>query len=163
MARVLFAAAVLAGCASSPPQPTPQPAARTPAAVGLDYATYRKVTDQPYRSKVHGNRMVDVYVNAVGADAYVSERGMPVGSVVVKVATDGAIFVMEKRAAGFAPDHGDWYFALHWPSPPPEQQAKFGKSVDWRMPDPRVNYCFDCHDAYDRGLGGLTPSSVLPR
>jgi len=163
---------LVAACGSGTPRDTTtvaKPAAvassaTMPAdAVGAGYLSYRKVTDQPYRSRVHGDRMVDVYVSPGGEQAYLGDGEIPVGTVVVKAATDGAIFVMEKRASGFAPDHLDWYYALHWLSPPPEQKARFGDAVDWRSPSPRVSYCWECHDDYDRGLGGLTPSSILPR
>jgi hypothetical protein len=162
---------LLAACGATPAATTAtRPAARAdaPAAMpadapGADYLGYRKVTDRPYRSRVHGDRWVDVYVTAEAADAYLGEGDIPVGATIVKAATDGAIFVMQKRAPGYAPQHGDWYYALHWPSPPPEQRKRFGATVDWRSPSPRVAYCWECHDDYDRSLGGLTPSSLLPR
>ena len=160
---VLLLAACGSGAATTIVKP-PATAKTMPAdAVGAGYPSYRKVTERPYRSAVHGNRMVDVYVSPGSEQAYLGDGEIPVGTIVVKAATDGAIFVMEKRAPGYAPEHLDWYYALHWPSPPPEQRERFGETVDWRSPSPRVEYCWDCHDAYDRGLGGLTPSSILPR
>ena len=175
MVRALVSAVLLVACggASSAPSSLPRPLAErrppdpvgaVPAgAVGAGYLGYRKVTDRPYRSRVHGDRLVEVYVSAGAADAYLGEGAIPVGAVIVKAASDGATFVMEKRPAGFAPEHGDWYYALHWRDPPADQRARFGGAIDWRSPSPRVAYCHDCHDSYDRGLGGLTPSSLLPR
>src|SRR4051812_34238581 len=55
-----------------------------PLEVGADYARYRKVTDKPFQSLDHGNRWVDVYVNAVGAGAYLSGAPVPIGTIVVK-------------------------------------------------------------------------------
>ena len=47
------------------------------------------------------------------------------------------IFVMEKRAAGYDPDNGDWYYAFAKP--------------DWTLlgegMDGKVQYCVGCHDA----------------
>jgi len=140
-----------------------------PLEVGADYLRYRKLTDRPFQSLDHGNRWVDVYVNEVGAGAYLSGAPIPVGTVVVKtswVDHDGApggepgpIFVMAKRAAGYWPERDDWYFAIHWADPP----AKFGGPVYWRGKSPRAAYCWQCHNLYDRHLGGLVSSTQLPR
>jgi len=182
----------LAACGGAPPAPapasqppaSPAPAVRAaasddpestfgPLEVGRDYLSYQKVTDKPFQSLDHGNRWVDVYVNAIGARAYLSGAPMPVGSIVVKTSwqnedgqpstVEGPIFVREKRAPGYAPAHDDWYFAIHWADPPPAERAKFGGPVYWRGNSPRAAYCWECHDLYDRRLGGLTPSSQLPR
>jgi hypothetical protein len=183
--RTLVAALLLAGCGSSTTaqdvrSAPPAPPAKDPGSVygplevGADYATYRKVTDAPYLSLVHGNRWVHVYVNELGADAYLDGSEMPVGSIVVKTSVEGdehgqptlvpgPLYVMEKRAPGFAPDHGDWFFAIHWADPTPPMRKSLGGPIYWRTPSPRADYCSDCHDGYDRGLGGLTPSSQLPR
>jgi hypothetical protein len=145
-----------------------------PLDVGADYATYRRLTEKPFLSRVHGNRWVDVYVNEIGADAYLSGAPIPVGTKIVKTSWQqdddggpskiaGPIYVMEKRAPGYFPDHEDWYFAIHWAAPPPADAAKYGGPIYWRGKSPRAAYCWECHDSYDRSLGGLVPSSVLPR
>jgi hypothetical protein len=144
-----------------------------PLDVGADYLTYRKLTDRPFQSLDHGNRWVDVYVNAVGATEYLSGAAMPVGAIVVKTSwqndhgqpsnVEGPIFVMEKRAPGYSPAHDDWYFAIHWAHPPTEDAAKLGGPVYWRGRSPRAAYCWECHDLYDRHLGGLVSSAQLPR
>ncbi|HEX7835816.1 MAG TPA: cytochrome P460 family protein [Kofleriaceae bacterium] len=144
-----------------------------PLDVGADYPGYRKLTDRPFQSLDHGNRWVDVYVNAIGADAYLSGAPIPVGTIVVKTSWQddggqpsgvaGPVFVMQKRAAGYAPEHDDWYFAIHWANPPPEDQRKLGGPIYWRGKSPRAAYCWECHDLYDRHLGGLVSSTQLPR
>ena len=144
-----------------------------PLEVGADYLGYRKVTDAPFRSLDHGNRWVDVYVNERGAAAYLSGAPVPVGTIVVKTSwldaggkpgpVAGPLFVMEKRAPGYAPARDDWYYAIRWEQPPPAEAARFGGPFYWRGGSPRVAYCWECHDLYDRRLGGLTPSSLLPR
>lgn len=177
LAICLAACAAPAAAPASPPAsppPTGDPESTFgPLEVGADYRRYQKVTDKPFQSLDHGNRWVDVYVNAVGVRPYLSGAPMPIGSIVVKTswqdaggapsAIEGPIFIMEKRAPGYAPEHDDWYFAIHWASPPPAERAKFGGPVYWRGKSPRAAYCWECHDLYDRRLGGLTPSSQLPR
>jgi hypothetical protein len=166
----------LAACSGGvPPRPAKPPATEEtfgPLEVGADYATYRKVSDAPFLSLDHGNRWVEVFVNELGARAYLDGTDIPVGTVVVKTsrvtvdkqATDvaGPMFVMEKRAPGYAPDHEDWWYAIYWPDPPAADAKRFG-SIYWRGKSKRVAYCVDCHDNYVRGLGGLVPSSLLPR
>ena len=105
--------------------------------------------------------------NAIGLAAYDSSAPIPVGTVVVKTSTvdeagttAGPIYVMEKRAAGYAPDEDDWWYAIHWAAP---DDPKLGGPIYWRGKSPRVDYCADCHTSYDRSLGGLIPSSVLKR
>lgn len=165
-----------AGTAVGPPAaPAPHSedeSAYGPLTVGADYRSYRRFTPEPFLSRAHGNRWVDVYVNDIGAEAYGTEADIPVGTVVVKTSwlddggepgpIPGPIFVMEKRAPGYFPEHGDWYYAIHWAKP----TGAFAKSgpIYWRGKSDRVAYCYDgCHDNYDRGLGGLVPSSLLPR
>jgi hypothetical protein len=156
---------------ASPPLPSPPgfPAL----GVGGDYRHYRKLTPAPFLSKVHGNRWVDVYVNEVGADAYLDGGPIPVGTTIVKASWEGKdgapstfagpTYVMRKEKPGYAPDHDDWYFAIYWPEPTPEQRAELGGPIYWQGDSPRVAYCSGCHDSYDRDLGGLTPSSLLDR
>jgi hypothetical protein len=144
-----------------------------PLEVGADYLGYRKVTDKPFQSLDHGNRWVDVYVNAIGATQYLSGAPVPVGTIVVKTSWQddhgkpssivGPLFIMEKRAAGYAPEHDDWYFAIHWANPPAADAKQLGGPIYWRGKSRRAAYCWECHDLYDRRLGGLTPSSQLPR
>jgi hypothetical protein len=144
-----------------------------PLEVGADYRTFRKVTTEPFLSRVHGNRWVDVYVNEIGADAYVHGGEIPVGTTVVKTSwqdDDGApstvagpIYVMQKRPIATSPEHDGWYFAIHWAKPPPDDARRFGGPIYWRGGSPKVAFCWQCHDAYDNSLGGLVPSSIVPR
>jgi hypothetical protein len=191
--RSVFALGLAAACGGAPPTSTDpggadregrmrSAATRLPAAgedtfgpleVGADYASYRKVTDKPFQSLDHGNRWVDVYVNEIGAAAYLSGAPVPVGTIVVKTSWQddhgrpssiaGPLFIMEKRAAGYAPEHDDWYFAIHWANPPAADARQLGGPIYWRGKSKRAAYCWECHDLYDRRLGGLTPSSQLPR
>jgi hypothetical protein len=71
----------------------------------------------------------------------------------------GPIFVMEKREAGFNPDQGDWWYAIHWAEPAESWTKKGGGPIYWRTPSPKAQYCFDCHDSFDRQLGGIPAES----
>jgi hypothetical protein len=133
--------------------------------VGADWASYTKVNKSSFESPTHGNRWVDVWVNQVGLAAYQSEEPFPVGTIVVKTSweaeggakTDvaGPIFVMHKREAGFAPEHEDWWYGLHWETVPASWVARMGgkEQVYWRSPSSKVDYCWGCHENYDRNMG----------
>lgn len=135
-----------------------------PLEVGADWQTYTKVNTEPVESQDHGKRFVDTYVNNVGLEAYKTESAeIPVGTIVVKVSWErsadnkprdkqGPIFVMEKKPAGFDDENENWYYAIHWADPAPKMREQFGQ-IYWRTPSPRVKYCFDCHNGYDRQLG----------
>lgn len=134
--------------------------------VGADWQSYTKLNRIPAKSKTHGGRFVDTWVNAVGVSAYKDDNAeIPVGTVIVKTsweAVDGApstvagpIFVMEKRAPGYDEEHNDWYYAIHWAEPPAKWRERLGGPIYWRSPSTKVAYCFDCHESYDRELGGV--------
>lgn len=171
MKRLLL---VLAACGGSSPAPSkmdsqmmsssgmPADPAATygPLEVGADWSTYAKVNTTPFKSETHGGRLVDTYVNAAGLAAYQAGEDLPVGAVVVKTSqeddgTAGPLFVMEKRAAGFNPEHGDWWFALHWEEPPAYWRKKLGGPLYWRTPSKKAKYCSDCHDDFVTGMGGV--------
>ncbi|WP_428267501.1 cytochrome P460 family protein [Haliangium sp.] len=133
-----------------------------PLGVGADWKSYYKANSQPVLSGDHGRRFVDTWVNEIGREAYLDpdeEAEIPVGTIVVKTSwerdgdqpsdTAGPIFVMEKRDPGYDPDNGDWYYAIHWENAP----ERFGGPFYWQSPSPKVEYCYKCHNGYDRGLG----------
>jgi hypothetical protein len=132
-----------------------------PLEIGADWKTYTKLNKASFKSDTHGGRMVDTYVNATGLEAFKKGEDMPVGSIVVKTSKDsadgseGPVFVMEKRAAGFNKEHGDWWFAIHWADPPAKWKQRLGGSLYWRTPSKKAQYCADCHDNYVTGMGGV--------
>jgi hypothetical protein len=140
-----------------------------PLEVGRDWASYRKLSRKAFPSKTHGGRWVEVYVNDVGAEAYLGDGAFPEGTVIVKTSFEGSpegakgpIFVMRKEAAGYAPDHEDWSYAIHWAEPTPKQREMLGGPIYWRGKSPKVGYCYSCHDNYDRAVGGI-PREALAR
>ena len=128
-----------------------------------DWKSYTNVSPGPWILKTHGKRFVEIYVNDVALEAYKTPGAeLPVGSIVVKPSwenedgvpgADGPLFIMEKMPAGFAPDSEDWFYGFQWADPPEKWKAKLGSNVDWRSPSEKVEYCSDCHDVIDRGLG----------
>lgn len=173
-----FAAAALIGCGGgdkkvskveqpgggAPPEQTVAPVKTGPDS-WADWQSWQKVSTEKWPSKTHGGRFVEVYVNDVGLEAYMSEDAeLPVGSVLVKpswenengaAGAEGPLFVMEKKAAGFAPEGGDWFYAFVWDDPTGQWKEKLGGPVKWESPSAKVTYCVDCHDVYDRQLGGV--------
>ncbi len=128
-----------------------------------DWKSFTNVSPGPWISKTHNSRFVEIYVNDIALEAYKTPGAeMPVGSIVVKPSwentdgvpgADGPLFIMEKREAGFAPDSEDWFYAFQWATPTEKWAAKIGNNVDWRSPSEKIEYCSDCHDGIERGLG----------
>lgn len=144
---------------------TSEPATAVPAGPDswADWKSYTNVSPGPWISKTHGKRFVEIYVNDVALEAYKTPGApLPVGSIVVKPSWEnedgvpgigGPLFIMEKMAEGFAPESEDWFYGFQWADPPAKWKAKLGSNVDWRSPSEKVEYCSDCHDVIDRGLG----------
>ena len=132
-----------------------------PLEVGADWATFVKMNTEPVLSETHGGRRVDTYVNQVGAAAYLDDDAeIPAGTVLVKTSlepdgTPGPLFVMEKKPAG------DWYYAIHWAEPPAAWVKKLGGPIYWRTPSKKASYCVECHENYDRELGGVPGSKRI--
>jgi len=171
---VIAPLAACGGTTAPAAKPDPAPAATptetetaadAPAAAASwdDWKSFTNVSPGPWISKTHGARFVEIYVNDVALEAYKTPgAAMPVGSILVKPSwenedgvpgADGPLFVMEKMPEGFAPDSEDWLYAFQWANPPEKWAAKIGNNVDWRSPSEKIEYCSDCHDVIDRGLG----------
>lgn len=162
-ASILSVAAFSCGGSPAKTQPASPPEASAPDS-WEDWKSYTNVSPGAWVSKTHNSRFVEIYVNDIGLEAYKTPDAlMPVGSIVVKPSWEnedgvagrlGPLFVMEKKAEGFDPDNGDWFYAFQWAEPPQAWEDKIGKNVDWRSPSKKVDYCVGCHNgAYDRSLG----------
>ena len=142
-----------------------------PLEIGADYqTTMTKMNREPFVSPTHGRRWVNVYVNRIGLDAYRREADLPVGSIVVKesfedvgghpdLAQRGPTFLMERRAPGYATTRGDYWYAIHWANPVGAHSTMDNGQrlppLYWRGRSARVQYCEDCHNAYDNRMGGV--------
>jgi hypothetical protein len=146
--------------------PETDESAYAPLDVGADWSTYKKMNKAPVPSKTHGGRFVDTYINELGVASYGNDDAdVPVGTVIVKTSWEGKdgqptdvpgpVFVMKKMAPGYAPDHEDWYFAIHWEKPTEAQLQLLKGPIYWRGHSPKVAYCYTCHDNYVRSLGGV--------
>ena len=113
--------------------------------------TFKKLNADRFLSRGHasGRWEVDVYANDSAVKALETRaRDVPAGAIVVEEhfeRTDravGPIMVMEKRAPGFAKDHGDWRWAV---------VGSQGQLVK----DGVIDSCAGCHD--DAPMDGLFP------
>ena len=131
---------------------------------GADYASWTKLNKAPVKSKTHGGRFVDTYVNEVGLEAYKNDDAeIPVGTIIVKTSkepgpdgpteVDGPIFVMARVDNS---GEAGWWYGFHWEKIPEKwQKALKGTQAYWRTPSKKVDYCSGCHDNYPRELGGI--------
>jgi len=143
--------------------PSDSSTAYGPLEVGAGFERWTKVTKFPHPSPTHGKRWAEIYVNDVGLAAYTSEADFPVGTVLVKQTFEsdgdkpstvkGPVFIMEKKPAGTNADREDWYFAIHWAEPTQKFTKRFGGPFYWRSPSNKVDYCWKCHQNYDREVG----------
>ena len=118
-----------------------------------DYRTkFAKVNKARFVSSGHaaGRWDVDVYANDPALKALaVRSRDVPVGAIAVAEPFErggaggpGPVMVMEKRAKGYAPDHGDWRWTV---------VGAAGQLVK----DGIVESCVGCHD--DAPMDGMFP------
>lgn len=109
----------------------------------LDFSGWQnltKISKAAFASKGHKNATVDVYVTAAAADQYRSVTGTyAVGTQVVKThLKDGAVekmLVMQKMAAGYDKEHGDWFYGVY---------SADGKT---KMAGGKMKACIGCHEA----------------
>ncbi len=105
-----------------------------------DWNKLTKISKSAFASKGHKGATVDVYITAAAADQYRKLAGTYAeGTKVVKThLKDGKVeklLVMQKMAAGYDKDHGDWYYGVF--SPDGKKQMAGGK----------LKGCIGCHDA----------------
>lgn len=127
------------------------------AVLPADYrTTFTKLTKSRFVSQGHafGRWDVDVYANELAQKALASKsKDVPVGAIVVQEhfekagpsTAPGPVMLMEKKAKGFSPDHGDWRYAI------------IG-SNGLLVKDGTIDSCAGCHDdAPADGLFSLPP------
>ena len=124
------------------------------AVLPADYrTTFTKLTKSRFVSQGHafGRWDVDVYANELAQKALASKsKDVPVGAIVVQEhfekaggstgagnpapgTAPGPVMLMEKKAKGFSPDHGDWRYAI------------IG-SNGLLVKDGTIDSCAGCHD-----------------
>lgn len=125
-------------------------------AASLPYSyrtSFAKVNKARFVSSGHasGRWEVDVWANELAQKALAARsREVPVGAIVVAEHFErssperprGPVMVMEKRAPGFAQEHGDWRWAV---------VGSQGQLVS----DGVIESCAGCHD--DAPMDGLFP------
>lgn len=110
-------------------------------AVGADYKSYTVINSTPHKSESHEKRLVTIYVNKTGADAYRKlSAPLPEGTIIAKETFEDKngkpgklveISVMKKLKAGQSKDSGDWYFAVLNP--------------DGTLKEENGKTCIECH------------------
>lgn len=125
------------------------------AALPADYRTsFTKLNRSRFVSSGHasGRWDVDVFANEAAQKAIAARsRDVPVGAMVIQEHFEkstgsggaaGPVMLMEKRAKGFSPEHGDWRYAI---------VGSAGQLVK----DGAVESCSGCHD--DAPMDGFFP------
>ncbi len=116
----------------------------------LNYQSWPLFNDAPYISATHGQRFVNSYANRMAHNYGTLQDGevLPMGSVLAKdsmTVTDegkihpGAMFVMQKLAAGASPETADWRYIMVLPD-----GSLYGDTLGARAG--AVAYCHDCHE-----------------
>ncbi|WP_372571085.1 cytochrome P460 family protein [Ruegeria jejuensis] len=130
------------------------------------FQDWPRFNDAPYVSATHGQRYVNSYANKVATNYATLKPGekLPVGTVLAKdsvTVTDdgrvfpGALFVMEKLAAGKNPDTADWRYIMVMPD-----GSLFGDTMGSRRA--AVAYCHVCHEAVaDRDYTFFVPEDYI--
>lgn len=114
-----------------------------------DYQDWQIFNIAPYVSATHGQRYVNSYANETAKDYGTLEAGetLPAGSVLAKdsiTVTDdgrvfpGAMFIMEKLAAGTSPETADWRYVMVIPD------GSLHGDTTGERPE-LVTYCHECH------------------
>lgn len=113
------------------------------------YKDWKNYANQPYVSDTHGGRYVNNFGNslAAGYNKYEKAGRMPVGATVAKdsfVAKSngklaaGPLFLMEKMAAGFNKDSGNWRYTMVLPN-----GQVFGTTNG--AGSAKMKFCYECH------------------
>lgn len=113
--------------------------------IGMNYRDWTVTGTRPAVAGPHGERLLQTFVNAIGAEEYLryaeEDVAMPVGSVIAKESISfskkkkearvGPLFIMTKVAEGEAPEAGDWVYSGIQPN---------GKPMKFKQ-----SFCADCH------------------
>ncbi|WP_020592235.1 cytochrome P460 family protein [Kiloniella laminariae] len=118
--------------------------------VATEYFNWSRYSTVPYASSTHGGRLVHNYANDIAKNyGKFEEVGtLPVGAIAAKDSfkvtkngvKPGPLFLMEKMAAGFSPESGDWKYTLVTPD-----GKIFGETNGTNSK--KVKFCADCHNA----------------
>ena len=113
------------------------------------YTNFRRYSTRAYVSDTHGGRYVQNYANdtAKAYGAFENAGVFPAGSVLAKdsigvksngTVSVGPLFLMEKMAAGFNAESGDWRYTLILPSGATVGTTNGAGSA-------KVEFCITCH------------------
>ncbi len=125
--------------------------ARSGNATAASYGGWRRYSKVAYQSSTHGGRYVQNYANATARAYGAFEKAgvMPAGSILAKDSfgvngkgnvSVGPMFLMEKMAAGFNADSGNWKYTMFTPN-----GAVFGETNGKNSAG--MQFCIECHAA----------------
>ena len=123
--------------------------AKSGLAVASHYKDWNVFSNQPYVSDTHGGRYVNNYGNALAAsyNKYEKAGRMPVGALLAKDSfaaqgngkvAAGPLFLMEKMAAGFNKESGNWRYTMVLPN-----GQVFGTTNG--AGSAKMKFCYECH------------------
>ena len=121
--------------------------------IAAEYRNWTAASTRPAVAGPHGNRLLQTFVNDIGAKQYLkySSDGitMPVGTVIAKESLSvgkggaqvGPLFIMTKLEKGASAKTGDWKYSALLPSGKPMKVSQ--------------SFCSGCHSAFQDsdGLG----------
>jgi hypothetical protein len=104
------------------------------------WESWARKTAARFPSRGHGKIWVEIYTDQIASKPFDADTGpYPVGARLVKAQYEeqlgGApkiLTVMKKMAAGYDPDHGDWYYGVYGPDLAPLKEG-------------RLQMCINCH------------------
>jgi hypothetical protein len=113
------------------------------------YTGWRRYNTVPYQSATHGGRYVSNYANPAASayGAFEDVGVLPQGSIIAKDSfavmcnghiAAGTLFLMEKMAAGWHPESGDWRYTLIMPDGNLIGETHGKGSAN-------VGFCIECH------------------
>ncbi len=118
-------------------------------AVAGYYKDWKNYSNQPYVSDTHGGRYVNNFGNSLAAsyNKYEKAGRMPVGALLAKDSfvakgngklAAGPLFLMEKMAAGFNENSGNWRYTMVLPN-----GQVFGTTNG--AGSAKMKFCYECH------------------
>ena len=115
------------------------------------YLKWQKYNSSPYPSATHGNRFVNKYTNSIAKkygriapgehlhlDSLIAKDNLTL--TVRRDVYAGALFIMEKLAAGKSPKSEDWRYKMIMPD------SSFLSNIQGDNTD-KVAFCHECHSA----------------
>lgn len=115
-----------------------------------DWQQWEKLTSTPVRSRGHSRNWVDIYVDELARDTYLSEA-VPYAEcarIVKPEYTDEdaeavrKITIMVKMPAGYDPDDGDWWYGVAGPDGNMQREGRIFSCIACHRQAKKTDYTF---------------------